>query len=42
MSFQIYKKYCKPVNNSLRPILLELCGQNYRGGVKLPPPPKQE
>ena len=43
MSFQIFKKNCKPVNNSLRPILLELCGQNYRrgGGVNFPPPPSR-
>ena len=25
--------------NSLRPILFELCKKNYRGGVKLTPPP---
>ena len=26
---------------SLRPILFELCKINYRGGVKLPPPPSR-
>ena len=27
--------------NSLRPILFELCKKNYRGGVKLTPPPSR-